>query len=509
VALAGGSPGGLSSTPVIYTGQPIPGGGTLASIGFAAANGAGQTVFATQGGMYRAEGDGTLTPILRGGDPAPGIPGALVGAIDYNYPVINSSGQVGFLAYLQVGPGGVTTETQRVLYTPGAGNELVPLIRSGMPALGGGTYSQFGFPQVLSDAGHFGAIHYFGGATTPERAVYVTGPAGAGLTQVARDGTAVATPPGAAMEDVQFFPLVSDRGTFVFGGNLQEGVGGVTAADRGVIYRATAGGPPEILARTGTAAPGTGRPFTALGGQTINQLDHVAFWGFTANSADGIWEQPAGGALSLAYGSGQAAPGAPAGAVFAHMGTPVLNARDHLAFQGALSVGAGGATAENNDALWGPGAGGQTVLVAREGEAAPGAGGAVFNNFFNYVLNAKDQMIFQAGLKDAGGSNQYGLWAFDPSGGLALVVREGDLFEVAPGDRRTVGLVSTMQHVSGNEDGQSNSLGDDGRVVFRVQFADGTAGVFSAQVPEPSGVVVLAAGAAAALRRRGRRGANY
>lgn len=70
----------------------------------------------------------------------------------------------------------------------------------------------------------------------------------------------------------------------------------------------------------------------------------------------------------------------------------------------------------NDTGLWSEGSGG-LALVAREGDAAPGAGAAVFDQFVASVINSAGEAVFMADLRTGAtgpvvdGSNNRGLWS--------------------------------------------------------------------------------------------------
>ena len=76
-------------------------------------------------------------------------------------------------------------------------------------------------------------------------------------------------------------------------------------------------------------------------------------------------------------------------------------------------------------------------------------------------------------------TNDTGIWAEDPDGLLRLVAREGCVFEVAPGDQRTITFLNLILG-SGGEDGKSSGFNDQGEVAFQASFTDGTSGIFVA-----------------------------
>jgi hypothetical protein len=120
---------------------------------------------------------------------------------------------------------------------------------------------------------------------------------------------------------------------------------------------------------------------------------------------------------------------------YSNFGNPVLNAAGQTAF--VASLAGTGVTPANNTGIWSEGAGsiGSPGLVAREGDAAPGAGtGVNYNSFFDPVLNGAGQTAFVATLTGMGvtASNDRGIWSEGAGsiGSPGLVAREGD---AAPG----------------------------------------------------------------------------
>jgi hypothetical protein len=92
------------------------------------------------------------------------------------------------------------------------------------------------------------------------------------------------------------------------------------------------------------------------------------------------------------------------------------------------------------------------------------------------------------------------LYGFDPASGLHLIAREGRLFEVAPGDLRTVSTILFAGN-AGTGDGRPIGINNAGEVVFRLTFTDGSSGIFLTGVPEPAALLTLL-GAFLILRRR-------
>ena len=99
--------------------------------------------------------------------------------------------------------------------------------------------------------------------------------------------------------------------------------------------------------------------------------------------------------------------------------------------------------------------------------------------------------------------NNSALYGWDPTGGLILVARTGDLLEVAPGDLRRIDALTSLNALgSGGEDGRVTGLSDNGLLAFRAQFIDGSSGVFVAQIPTPGAASLLGLATLSAARRR-------
>jgi hypothetical protein len=110
------------------------------------------------------------------------------------------------------------------------------------------------------------------------------------------------------------------------------------------------------------------------------------------------------------------------------------------------------------------------------------------------VLNDVGQTAFFALLTDSeGASAGRGIWATDRSGDLQLIVRSGDLMEVAPGDFRTIGGIEIAPDRTGNGDGRPSYFNNRGQLAFAARFTDGTAGIFVSNrvaIPEPSALLL-------------------
>lgn len=201
---------------------------------------------------------------------------------------------------------------------------------------------------------------------------------------------------------------------------------GAVVAGRGAPARAQA--PLTPVARSGDVAPGTGTAtFFAYNSPVINNAGVSAFSGFLAaqpsNQDFGIWVGTPGN-LSLAAREGFAAPGA-GGAVFNTLSQPLIDADGNIAHFGTLT--GTGIDGTNHIGLW-VGTAGAMSLAARTGNVAPGTGGAgTFDFVSESTLIAGGKVSFYGSLASNAfydGTNDDGIWA-GSVGNLQLVAREG------------------------------------------------------------------------------------
>ena len=432
------------------------------------------------------------------GDAAPGTGGATFRIL--GPPTLNDSGDSAFLGILT--GAGVTGSNDRGIFAQ-SGGALGLVAREGdtAPDTGGAAFADSFSVSTLNNNGD---IAFFGGLTGAGVTRFTNGgifaQSGGALGLVARQGDTAPGTGGAAFSGFSQ-PALNDDGDTAFVGALT-GTGVTSSNNRGVFT--DSGGTLGLVARTGDAAPGTGGAvFSLFNTPVLNNSGDTAF---TANLAgagvtganSGIFAQSAG-VLGLVAREGDAAPGT-GGAAFSGLGNPALNDDGDTAFVGALT--GTGVTGSNNTGIFAE-RGGVLGLVAREGDTAPGTGGAAFALFDVPGLNDDGDIAFTAILTGAGVTGSNSLWFGANGGPLELIVRTGDLLEVAPGDGRIVAEFFVFSFNSG-------FFNNADQVGFLAVFSDGSEGVFVATVdgvtavPAPGSVAVLAAGLAglALLRRR-------
>ena len=471
---------------------------------------------------------GNLRTIAVAGGVAPGTGGARFRTVGWPI-VLTDDGRTLFYGSL-VNAGGVNFDNDYGIWT-GAPGAMGLFSRRGDPApgLSGADYSLFFANTHPSGAIGFNASLQGPAVNENNSSAAWVGTIGSGesLQLLARAGDAApGLPAGARFRSVGT-PMVSASGQVAMHAMASVGPANV----EGVWV-----GPPGNLVpvvTTGTAPPDApGRTLSFLGVSRFNDAGHLAFMGFlNAETTEeqisnvGIWAGPAGAVRAIALEDRQA-PGFEEGVVFHGsvpgeaisydaFKNPTLGNGGHVAF--AATVFAANVDVFHNDGVWvsqpvgGPGPAALT-LVAREGDAAPGApDGTVFKGvlsgddlipaFENPLLNASGQVAFEALTSGPLGQFGRGVWVTDASGQLHLVAHSGMPFEVAPGDVRVVDLVKLSAGGS-SADGQLAGLNDAGRLAFAASFTDGTEGVFVATVvPEPAGLW-LASGLVLLMRRK-------
>ncbi|MCE2966462.1 MAG: choice-of-anchor tandem repeat NxxGxxAF-containing protein [Phycisphaerales bacterium] len=376
-----------------------------------------------------------------------------------------------------------------------------------------------------------GGIMSFVGTWAGGQQAHFVGTPGS-FTVALQSGQAVAAAGNAVISGFDGNPALNDSGALAASVNFSTGSGvpAVTGSNARRLVT-TRGGTVDVLAFSGAPVsdlPGVNFASTGTFSPAMNNAGQVAFTsatsgvGITANINEStIFRSDASGSVVTALRERTGVPGRSdlffggANTSLSTFGAVSINKFGTILAQSSGNTNAAGTALPN-------GAGHQTLftidtsglisVLAVTGDAAPGTGGtfAAFNAS-QRAINARGQVAFMATLNVAGAvttSNDLGLFCSDATGALHLVAREGSLFQVAPGDWRTVqdivfSRASVGNQPTGGEDGRGLVLNDRGDVVFNLTFTDGTSGVFVANVPGPGAVALFGlAGGLAARRRR-------
>jgi hypothetical protein len=275
---------------------------------------------------------------------------------------------------------------------------------------------------------------------------------------------------------------MNSNGKIVFSANVIGG--GVSTTNDSGIWSVDSNSR-ELIAAEGSQAPGapSGLNFGSFSAYAVNGAGNTLIVAsligevIDQNINYGMWSESTG-ALDIIVRTGSQAPGTPSGATFSFLRQPVLNANGLVTFQASLT--GTGVDSTNSSGIWSDGSG-VLELVARTGSRPPGTpDGVSFNSMFFPTMNAAGQISFQGRM--SGAQTGYGIWTTDVNGILRLVVRAGDILEVAPSEFRTVSSVTLgaqqQEAGSGNEDGRPSTFNDRGQVAFLASFTDGSSGVF-------------------------------
>ena len=123
-------------------------------------------------------------------------------------------------------------------------------------------------------------------------------------------------------------------------------------------------------------------------------------------------------------------------------------------------------------------------LVAFERTQAPGLPeGVLFNQVESVAVNANGMLLFTSTLRGTGVTPESNRALFAGTADeLHLLVREGDLVEVAPGDFREVLLFQFPSQAHYLE----HQINDANEVLLTIRFTDLTDVIYRVTVPEPT-----------------------
>ena len=254
------------------------------------------------------------------------------------------------------------------------------------------------------------------------------------------------------------------------------------------VWGDTYNGPDETFARSwpstnpvavvSDTVPGLANAvFSSFGTPAINNRGDIAFQGVikgagisTANNSV-VWVESDPYSRLVAR-SGDVAPGVPGG-IFAGFSDPVFNNSGELAFVGILALGHGGVTAQTSRGIWVTNSG-SLRLVARlkTPGMVPTQPWAGFAAFSQLVLPDTGRPIFlgrlAVGMGRVNSTNDEGVWVAGATGKLQTVLRKGDRVSV----RGAWKIVSALSGFTG--DGENRSFTPNGNVLLLATFTDKT-----------------------------------
>lgn len=309
-------------------------------------------------------------------------------------------------------------------------------------------------------------------------------------------------------------PSLNDQGQVAFYGRLDPAARSVTNENATGIWLMSPGNlEPELVARSGDPAPGGVGQFvlsTSLG-ERGPSLSDTGLLAFSAGLRDGpdttgsVWATTESGLRKIAQ-SGDPVPGLP-GAEFGSFLDEQINDNGDVTFVAqALDGGPGfspkGLFTTTQDGL---------SYIAVEGQPAPGAPGADFQQIFHPSMNNRGDVVFTALATtdpNDGDATFTGLWAYIAAlDDVIPVALEGGLL---PGRRlRGVSSIASID-IPHETEFRGAALSESGEILATIGFSDGVNGVTRSGlyaftlplIPEPSTACLLAGALFAGLRGR-------
>ncbi len=367
---------------------------------------------------------GTLELVVQKGDPAPGIPGAVIGNIqDFTL----TSNTVFYKANLVLGVGGITPANSACVWSWTVRGRLDPRAskRPNTQWQSGGE-----FQRARPSTGSLG-----NGRSTQ------------GSELVARTYLSNHTWSDYAFTPSGYAPLV------------------VTGSFAPI---ATSGTVPPIFSGQYFGAP------------IVNGTGDTAFIatakakGLPPSRATAVFADISG-SLTSVFQIGTPTPSPGTGMMYG-FDDPVYNIGDGVATIASLS----GTPSGNSRAIVFE-ASGTTATVAQLTGTAPGTGGALFGGFQSLALPDNMAPVFlanlQLGVAGVNGTNNMGVWALDSTGSLDLVVRTGAVI-----DGKTVTGIEVLALTYASPD-QSRSFNNNHELVYRASYSDGSQSINTATIP--------------------------
>ena len=424
------------------------------------------------GGVW-AESNGLLELIARQGGEAPGVTGGRFGAFEAS-PWWSGTGHLLLHAKLLTGSGGVTLSNDGGLWLKSPSGPLHLVVRengqaSGLPA--GARLQQLGSNAVLGGDGRY----TFTAILKTNKSLGISNENNSGLwtnfqglpSLLAREGTAARGTRNGESFDTLTSALISanSSGQTAFLTLLQQ-TPAVTTANRSGIWMWD-GAQLALIALGGDWAPGT------------------PAGGVTGSNDTGIWVLE-NGAMALLAREGSTAPGAPSGAVYHALPARLAgNDAGDLFFTAVLRDG-NGVDTSNDGGLWArsPATGNARTLIARQGfPATQTATEALFASFGTALVSGGGREVFTANLLVGQGgvtvANDRGLWMRAATGGINLVLREGDRVAVSPTDLRTVADFT----LDGSSETSAASFSSGDSIKILAAFTDGSSAILSGDAP--------------------------
>lgn len=323
------------------------------------------------------------------------------------------------------------------------------------------------------------------------------GPDGAGgITLIAAEGEPAPGAPTGATLRLSGSPILGDTGDVAFQATVRIGATGPNVA---ALYRWKAGADLELVALEGFPHPLEGL-LRVPSKPILGSSGHIVFLdgSDSTNPPRTILIHDPVGSLRVAVGAGSAAPGVD-GYVFDSFydfdsGLPVaVDAQGHVGFHATVKATTGFGV---KSGIWAPSPSGDSTLRLLSGDPAPGFPTHTIQRVSLLGMNDRGDALIKASAFGTASGIVSGFNAYylsRASGEVELLVRDGDSFEVEPGNPVPIEIRSVTANPTLT------------RVALATQSA--SSALFSATLPEPDGLVaaLVAGGALYWLSRRRRR----
>lgn len=286
------------------------------------------------------------------------------------------------------------------------GKSIVPLMRDGDAAPGGGTLTLTGGPRATNNHGAIAYAAFVNGSTATQGVFRSDGKQ---TVAIARDDI---NPPAGGSFTLLGTPVINDRGQVAFFSELTGGFG---------IFRGEGGDLTPVFV-TNQSAPG-GATFADFGEPVLNNRGQIATPASLINSTinSGLFVGDGTNTIAIALQQQAAPKGGNYNGNF--FGRTKLSDRGEVAFNAGLTGGT------STSGIF-RGNGENTTTIALRGANAPGTTGT-FASFRDYQLLNDGRVAFVAtltlGVGGVNTSNFMGIWIGTSDEDLQLVVRTGDV----------------------------------------------------------------------------------
>lgn len=459
------SPG--SATVYSSVGSPVLGGPT--TVYFTAGTGTNPNSSGTAG-IYRwDETTEQITLIAQVGQTAPQAASATLGSLG----ALNASrnDEVCFVAGL-TGPG-VTFSDVSTIYRGGpSGLSLIVRQSDPLPGLDGPIITGAIGPDSLAPASLFSPTGQAAFAASGNSTTGVFR-AGSGTPGYAAATTYPAPGPAGTLFNslISFSPLINGHGDVLTAANIR---GGTPPVTRGAIIRLRADGARESILEGMTSVNPVAAGFNDAGQSAL-------LLGLTGMPI-GLYRLSAQGTPDLIAGQNDPAIGVDTGATYQSILRTVIDPDGRALF---VAVLAGPTVTTANRTVICRGVPGSVQLIARDGDFAPGGGGARFTfgttSQFLPSTGANGRVMFTSGL--VGGVS--GAWATDCDGALQPLLLTGQSIQLPDGSSAVVTAISLQPSLlaTGGQDGRVRVFDGSGRYVARVRLGNGPFAIVQVILP--------------------------